>query len=177
MDSNSPALAPCRDISIALEDKERNICLGVVLVSESGRCMLSWNIFTHLPEAVGQAQPHNSCADNDDGLCRHPSRRDQVSTIMSKSLLFVLGPAFTDCSGSSSSSSSSSSLQSRPIYAVPDDVLLFHGCLIRRRSRVGPNRIALSMGGSNHVANEFLMYCGVPFLRSAIYGPWRATVH
>lgn len=96
VDSNSPALAPCRDISIALEDKERNICLGVVLVGESGRCMLSWNVFTHLPEAVGQAQPHNSCADNDDGLCRHPSRRDQVSTIMSKSLLFVLGPAFTD---------------------------------------------------------------------------------
>lgn len=50
--------------------------------------MLASNIFTHLLQAIGKAQSHKSCTDNEDGLCRHSMRGDQVSTIMSKSLLF-----------------------------------------------------------------------------------------
>lgn len=82
--------------------------------------MLASRIFTHLLEAIGKAQSHNSCTDNEDGLCRHPMRGDQVSTIMSESLLFVLPPAFTNCSRTSSSFSSlqwlSASVQCRTIY-------------------------------------------------------------
>lgn len=58
--------------------------------------MFPSGIFTCLLEAVGKAQSHNSCTDNQDGLCRHPLRKDQVRTIMSKALLFRdIAPALT----------------------------------------------------------------------------------
>lgn len=68
--------------------------------------MLASSIVTHLLEAIGKAQSHNSRTDNEDGLCRHSMRGDQVSTIMSASFLFVPSPAFTNCSRTSSSSNS-----------------------------------------------------------------------